>query len=151
VIVPDRGGSVSETFPQWERGAPYWVWLLWCLQTTLLIIATVRVGVFGLAAVADGTHPTALLVVLLYAVLPMLTGLLTRAWRRRRAWSWWVLVALSALGCAYSLLELLLEGPGVGVVVGMAVNTLFLVLLSRPSSRRWIRPAAQDRAQSAVS
>jgi hypothetical protein len=137
-------------FPQYERGAPYWVWFLLCLQTTLLIIAAVGVGLFALSAVADGAPPAALLVVLLYAVFPALMAVLTRAWRLKRAWSWWVLLALSALGSAYALLEVLLAGPGLGVVVAMAVNTLYLSLLAQPSSRRWTRPAAEDRALSPV-
>jgi hypothetical protein len=136
-------------FPQYERGAPYWVWFLLCLQTTLLIIATAGVGLFALGVVADGASPAAFLAVLLYAVFPVLTGLLAKAWRQQRAWSWWLMVILSALGGAYALLQVL-AAPGLGVVVGLAVNALVLALLLQPSSRRWIRPAAEDRAPSPV-
>ena len=132
-------------FPQYERGAPYWVWVLLCLQTTLLTIATIGVGLFALGVVADGASPAALLVVLLYAAFPVLVGLLARAWRRQRVWSWWALVALSAVGGAYGLVQLL-AGGGVGAVAALAVDALVLALLFRPAGRRWVRPEAEDRA-----
>lgn len=142
---------MSGTFPQYERGAPYWVWFLCCLGTTLLIAATVGAGFLALGAVAGGAPPAALLMVPLAAVFPVLMGRLTRAWRQRRAWAWWVLTVLSAVGCAFGLLQVLLAGPDVRGVLGLAVNTLFLVLLSQPSSRAWTRSPARERTPSAVS
>ena len=143
---------MSGTFPQWERGAPYWVWILCCLQTTLLAVLAVGTGIFGLSAVADGVPPVnVLLAVALPALMTVLMAVLTRAWRLRRTWAWWVLVVMGFLDGTYRLLELLLAGAGVGVVVHLAATTLVLVLLFRSSSRAWGGRSLHDPQAAAVS
>jgi hypothetical protein len=143
---------VNGTFPQWERGAPYWVWVLCCINTTLFAVLAVGAGVFGLSAVAEGMPPVNLLMaVALPTAMALLMAALTRAWRLRRTWAWWVLVVVGFLDGASTLLEFLLAGPGVSVVLQLAVATTVLVLLFRSSSRAWGGRARTDPQAAAVS
>lgn len=129
---------MSATFPQWERGAPYWVWVLCCVHTTLFAVLAFGSGLFGLSAVAEGMPPVnVLLAVAPPTLMAVLMAALTRAWRLRRGWTWWVLVILGFLDATYTLMEFLFAAPGPSAVLRLAAATTVLVLLFRSSSRAW--------------
>jgi hypothetical protein len=123
---------------RWERlDAEHWIWVLGLLQTTALSLLTLWVAYLGVLAglVLAAVFP---------ALLTGASGAWTSAWRRDKAWAWWV----GAIGCALGLViaptRWVAHGASWPSVAGAVLNAVLLVLLAHPDSRARLRRGAAD-------
>lgn len=122
---------------RWQRlEAATWVHRLLVLQVVVLVLLTAVTAIGGLAVGAP-------LMWLLPAALAAVAGWLAGAWDEGRRWSWWAVMALTALSTGSELLDLASRLSW--RVAWLLVDAVVLVLLAHPDStarldRRAARP-----------
>jgi hypothetical protein len=112
---------------RWHRlEAAAWVHRLLMLQVVLLVLLTAVTALGGLVAGAPRLW-------LLPAALAAGAAWLTHAWREERRWTWWTVLALTALSAGSDLLAVA-DGLPWWRVAWMLFDALLLALLAHPDS-----------------
>jgi hypothetical protein len=121
---------------RWRRvDAEHWVHRLLQTQTFLLTLWTMWTFVVGLAS-------GFVVATLIPASIVALSGWLTSAWRRERAWAWWVATVLVCVSCVRTGLALIGGATSWQTPVLLVFDGLLLLFLLHPDSRARIGPRA---------
>jgi hypothetical protein len=129
--------SLSE---RWHRlEAARWVHRLLMLEVVVLVLVTAVDAIGGLLVGAP-------LMWLFPGALTALAAWVTSAWGEERRWSWWVVMALTVLGAASSLLTLA-SGFSWWRAAVVVLDAVFVVLLVHPDSSARLDPRPSRAAE----